>query len=247
MAYKFPPFTKQVGDSLVYNDEGTFCFYVPDIYFDRKNAIQDGEIVHLFGIVDWTIMKNGKHNGLHRFVLPTMFQTQPTRQSKIKNVKLVPESDPADYMLFEYDKGAPIFVNVGLTQDVENIEEFFKVIKSGRLPTTLPYDKFQDYMYDAFIYGGTKYSLHSQLIGVVASRYFRDPKNIREEFRHTDMKKMTGYKLISVNDIPKYVSPYASITSENWQSAVVGALTIDDGPKSPLEKMLMEAAGLSSL
>lgn len=247
MAYKFPSFTKVVGDSLIYNEDGTFCFYVPKIYFERNNAKQDGDIIHLFGIIDWTIMKNGNHNGLHRFVLPTIFQTRPTRQSNLKNVKLVPESEPSDYVLFEYEKGAPIFTNIGLTQDVVNIEEFFKVIKSGRLPTTLPYDKFQDYMYDAFTYAGTKYGLHSQLIGVVASRYFRDPKDIRKEFRHTDMKKMTGYKLINVNDLPKYVSPYSSLTSENWQSAVVGALTTDGGPKSPLEKMLMEAAGIGSL
>lgn len=247
MAYKFPSFTKVVGDSLVYNDEGTFCFYVPKIYFDRSNAKQEGDIIKLFGIVDWTIFKNGKHNGLHRFNLPTVFETRPTKQVSLKKVKLTPESEPTEYIMFEYEKGAPIIVNINLTQDVTNIEEFFKILKSGRLPSTLPYDKFQEYMYDAFTYAGTTYKLHSQLLGVMAGRYFRDRKDLKKAFRDTKMDKMTGYKTISIIDLPKYISPYASITSENWENALIGAMTNPEGTKSPLEKMLMEAAGIDSL
>lgn len=240
MAYKFPSFTKVVNDSLIYNDDGVFCFYIPKIYFDRNNVVQEGDIVSMFGIVDWTIIKDGKNNGLHRFNLPAPFQTRPTRQTPIKNVKLIAESEPADYIMFEYEKGAPIFTNINITQDVTNIEEFFKILKSGRLPCTLPYDKFHEYMMDAFIYAGTKYSLHSQLLGIIAGRYFRSQKDLRKAFRDTDMSKMTEYQIINIADLPKYISPYSSITSENWESALVGAMTNQDGTKSPLEKMLME-------
>jgi hypothetical protein len=41
--------------------------------------------------------------------------------------------------------------------------------------------------------------------------------------------------------VPKYISPYTAITSENWDEAIRAAVLIDDPentPESPLEKVL---------
>ena len=50
---------------------------------------------------------------------------------------------------------------------------------------------------------------------------------------------MNQYKPISLTMIPKYVSPYASITSENWDQAVVNAVITKPGRRSPMEPILM--------
>lgn len=39
--------------------------------------------------------------------------------------------------------------------------------------------------------------------------------------------------------VPKYISPFSSITSENWDDAVVNAIINDKTVDSPMEKILM--------
>ena len=40
-------------------------------------------------------------------------------------------------------------------------------------------------------------------------------------------------------DLPKYISPNQSIGSQNWDSAIVGAINNPTDIESPLEKLLM--------
>ena len=64
--YQVPKFLKRDGDALLFNEEGQFVFYVPEIYFDRKDAQIKGEYINLLGILDYTIFnKNGSNIGLN--------------------------------------------------------------------------------------------------------------------------------------------------------------------------------------
>ena len=55
-SYKVPSFLKRDGDALLFNDEGEFVFYVPEVYFDRGDAQIKGEYVNLLGILDYSLM-----------------------------------------------------------------------------------------------------------------------------------------------------------------------------------------------
>ena len=46
--------------------------------------------------------------------------------------------------------------------------------------------------------------------------------------------------MISIMDLPKYISPNQSIASQNWDNAVVGAINNPSNVDSPLEKLLMD-------
>ena len=47
------------------------------------------------------------------------------------------------------------------------------------------------------------------------------------------------YKMIPITQVPKYISPYTAITSENPDEAIAGALTTTGSNRSPLEKVMM--------
>ena len=103
--YKVPSFLRKEGDSLVFNQEGEFIFYVPEIYFDRGDAIIVGEYVNIIGIMDYAIFdKDGKNKGLKRFYFPTVFLTKPYQMDKMKNVKLTTSQPAKDYRLLRYKK-----------------------------------------------------------------------------------------------------------------------------------------------
>ena len=60
-------------------------------------------------------------------------------------------------------------------------------------------------------------------------------------FNKTDMKNMYNYKLINITMVPKYISPYTAITSENWDESLRAAILMKDkenAPESPLEKIV---------
>ena len=264
MAYNVPKFLKRDGDSLLYNGEGQFVFYVPELYFDRGNAEIKGEYINLLGILDYTIFnEDGSNIGLKRFYFPTVFLCKPSRIEKVKklhlkkalNTKVLLNSALEDeeeetafedddihiqnYRMLIFEKGDAVVVSVKVPQNIANVEEFYRIFLTGKLPTTIPYDKMQDYFIESMTLNGSSYGMTLQMFGVVISEMCRSPKDPAIAFRHTNFRDQRSYRAISIKDLPKYISPSASITSENWDLGVLGAIMSPTNTGSPMEKLLM--------
>jgi len=242
LAYDVPNFLRRDGDSLLFNEDGEFVFYVPEIYFDsgRKDAVVNGEYVNLLGILDYAIFTpNGRSSGPKRFFFPTVFLTKPSRIEKQKAVKLKPEVEPTDYRLLIYNKDDPVVVSTKVPQDIVNVESFYRIFLYGKLPVTIPYDKMQDYFTESIALNGSSYSITLQMFGFVIGEICRSKSNLNVPFRLTDFKDPTSYKPLGIRDVPKYVSPFSSIGSENWDNAVVGAIMHPSDVGSPMERLIM--------
>ena len=246
MAYDIPKFLRRDGDSLLFDQEGEFVFYVPEIYFDagRKDAVINGEYVNLLGILDYAIFSpTGYSSGPKRFFFPTVFLTRPSRIEKQKNVKLKPGVDPQDYRLLIYNKDDPVVVSTKVPQDIANVESFYRIYLYGKLPVTIPYDKMQDYFTESIALNGSSYSITLQMFGFVIGEICRSKTNLNIPFRLTDFTDLTSYKPLGIRDVPKYISPNSSIGSENWDNAVVGAIMHPNDVGSPMEKLIMGSSG----
>lgn len=240
MAYNVPTFLKREGDSLIFNQEGQFVFYVPEIYFDRGDAQIKGEYVNLLGILDYTIYKkDGSHIGLKRFNFPTVFLCKPSKIEKVKKIKLKTVTEEQDYRLLIFEKGDAVVVSTKVPQNIANVEDFYRIFLTGKLPTTIPYDKLQNYFIDSMELNGSSYGMSLQMFGIVVSEMCRDAKDPAKAFRHTKFTDQMAYRAISIKDLPKYISPNASIASENWDLGVVGAIMNPADSNSPMEKLLM--------
>jgi hypothetical protein len=235
-----PSFLTKSGDSLIFNEDGEFIFYVPEIYFDRGDALITGEYVNIIGIMDYAIFdKNGKSKGLKRFYFPTVFLTKPYQMDKMKNVKLTSSQKAKDYRLLRYKKGDVIVVSTKVPQNPAYIEDFYRIFLAGKLPNTIPYDKLQEYMIDNAAYNGESYGVSMQIFGILIGVMARDPNNPNKAFRHTKWTDPTAYNFLPITEVPKYISPSQSITSQNWDNAIVGAIMNPTDTESPMEKLLM--------
>lgn len=239
-----PSWLKRDGESILYNGEGYFAFFVPENYFSGKNnskAIITGELVNIFGILDYQLFgSNGKPNGPVRcFKFPSVFLTKPTSIEKAKNIKLVEWADSSDYRIFKYEKGSQIIVSTKVPQDLQNVEFFYNLFLglSGNLPVTIPYEELYTYITENIRLAGEDYGITNQLFGVVVSEIARDPNNLEKAFRNSNAKH---YKPINIKDIPKFISAYSAITSENWDDAVVNAIDNKSTKDIPMEKILMD-------
>lgn len=241
MAYQVPSYLKREGESLVFNkDNQQFIFYVPERYFATKNAYIVGEYVSLFGLLSYMIVDNkGKDlTGLKRFVLPTVFMAKPSQIEKIKDVKLTKYSKAQEFRLLKFNKGDQVVVSVNVPQNIETVEAYWSLFNRGNLPANIPYDKYVNVYEDNMALSGNKYNITAQLFGVVQSESFREFNNLDKQFRLSGSNDMLAYRAIPMADIPKKVSPYQSLTSENWDNSVIGAIQVKDGKDSPLESIL---------
>lgn len=241
MAYQVPSFLKRSDDSLLFAGDGELIFYVPEIYFDRKIAVINGEYVSILGVLDYAVFdKSGRNSGLKPMQFPTVFLTKPRTIEKQRNVKLTKTSVQQDYRLLRYSKDDIVVVSVHVPKDIANVEDFYRVfLISGRLPTTIPYDKIQEYFIESIELNGSSYGLNWQMFGFVISEAFRSKNDLGTAFRHTHITDMTNYQAISIADLPKYISPYSSITSQNWDDGVIGSIVDPGRSNSPMEKLLM--------
>ena len=240
MSYNVPKFLKRDGDALLFNNDGQFVFYVPETYFDRGDAQIKGEYVNLLGILDYTIYKpDGSNIGLKRFNFPTVFLCKPSRIEKSKKIRLKAAVEPQDYRLLIFEKGDAVVVSTKVPQNIANVEDFYRIFLTGKLPMTIPYDKLQNYFVDSMELNGSSYGMTLQMFGVVISEMCRDPNDPSKSFRQTKFTDQMAYRAISIKDLPKYISPSSSIGSENWDLGVVGAIMNPTNTNSPMEKLLM--------
>lgn len=241
MAYNVPPYLKREGESLVFNkDHQQFIFYVPEKYFTTKNATIIGEYVSLLGLLDFAIVDDkGKIvKPVKTFTFPSIFMTKPDSIEKQKDLTFSKYAKPQDYRLLKYNKGDKVVVSVNVPQDISTVEAFYALFNRGNLPATIPYDKIVNIYLENMRLSGNKYNITAQLFGLLYSEVYRAHDDLDKPFRLSGSKDMLAYKAIPLADVPKKVSAYVSLTSENWDNSVIGAIQTKDGKDSPLESIL---------
>lgn len=237
--YKVPPFIKRDEDSLIFNGDGELIFYIPEVYFERNLAVEEGDKINLIGIFNYTIQNKGKDIGLKTFNYPSLFTTKPYTIEKLKNVKLLKSSKESDYRMLKYKKGDIVVLSVFTEQEITNADVLLSMAMTGKLPTTIDYRIIKDLFLDNIKINGESYSINNQLFGIFQAESCRSNKNIKELFRHTDMSDMTDYQYIATKMIPKYISAYTSFTSENIDEGIVHSIIAKGHKQTPLEKIII--------
>jgi len=249
---EIPPFAKRDEDALLFNQDGRLEYYIPEDYFGTSkssSATVEGSYVKLMGSFNYRIYdEDGKAGKLMTFNFPTMFLCKPGKIDKIKNMKLDPDLDEDDYRVFTFTKGDQLITRIHVEQNVDNVAEIFRLhIQTGRIPNSIPYDTLYQYPFECMALNSGTYKVHSQAMGLLYSKICRDPDDISNPFRLSKAykDKMTGYKVISIKEAAKYISPFVSLTSENLDESIISAVLLSDAEKngakhkeSPLERVI---------
>lgn len=234
-------FIKKDGDTVYFNQEGELIYYIPEYYFSSRNAVQHGEKVELLGVFNYAVFdKNGKSSKVRNFRFPSVFQCKPSSITKQANFHLTGTREASDYRFLHFKKGDELICSTRTVQSIDNVIQFMNVLTGGHLPETVPYDQIWEYIDENAKINGFSYGLPAQTLGMVATELCRSPEDARTPFRLTEMKNMTGYKNIGIKMVPKYISPYTAITSENADESIAVAMTNKGHKESPLERVMMD-------
>lgn len=235
MAYNVPSFLKRDGDALVYNGEGEFHFYIPNVFYESKYIFTVGEYMNVLGIMDYSI--NNKPDGstyfknLKKFYYPTAFLTKPNSTEKVK-----------DYLVLKYKKGDQVVTSVFTPQIMDNVEDLYRLfIITGKVPSTVEYGTIWKYFIDSMKLNGGKYGIAAQAFACLESEICRDPNDKTKPFRLSSKREdRFSFVPASIVDLPKNVSAYTAITSQNWDESVIAASMNKSEVHTPLEKVLVQ-------
>lgn len=235
-----PNFLKRDKESILFNIDGSFVFYVPEAFFESKYAVIEGEYVTILGLLRYEVFnEKGKSiTGIKNFNFPSSFTTRPSEIERIKQANVGGKID--DYRLMTYNKGDQIIVSTKVPQLVENIESFFKLFISGKQPTSIPYNEVQEYFLECAKLNGMNYGVTTQIIGVAISELYRDSKDFSKPYRLSSDFNNENYTPINILEVPKYTSPYTAFTSQNFDDALVSSMINKKDTYSPLEKLITD-------
>ena len=245
-----PNFIKVVDESVYFKGPNKkFIFFVPEKYFERNCAIEDGEYIELIGILNYTIVDRDSTNYAKKigtFNYPSMFVTKPGYVERARKFQLTKDTDPQDYRLLIYEDNDidQIISSTEVPQDIANVEQFIRLfVLTGNIPKTIPYDKLHEYFLDSIKYNGGNYKVTAQLFGILLSETCRSKDDPAIPFRLSKEKikdhNMHAYETMRISQIPKFNGPFNSLTSENWDESLIGAMMNPNSKGSPPEPIMM--------
>ena len=236
-----PAYIKEIGEKIIYDGDGEIVYYVPEKYFELSIANVIGEYVETMGVFQYCeFSKSGKAGELKPFKHPTIFQCKPSLIEKVSDYHLQNTKVPSGYRILHFKNKDELISQTSTPQVIENVEKFMNLLKGGHLPDHIPYNEIQDYVIMNAKLNDFSYKVSTQIIGLIISEIYRNPKDLSIPFRHTSMDDMRAYKAINVNKVPKYASTYTALTSENADEAIAGAMINTGTAHSPLEVMLTQ-------
>lgn len=235
-----PKFLKSEGRSLLFKDEGTLVFYIPEYYFERGYLLIDGRDIKLLGLFNYKIFDaNGKDiSGLRFFNFPSVFGCTPSEIESVKKLKLSTSTPADDYRLLKFKKDDIVIESTKVPKSTDNMELFLKMVNSGKIPNSIPYNQLQDIFIENANLNGASYGVSMQIIGLIISEICRSSNNISRPYRIGSSNDYNAYTTINVADVSNYTSPFAAITGEDWNKSLASAIMADGGKLSPLERAI---------
>lgn len=239
-------------DALYYTGTDQFVFFVPESFFEHNHAIQEGDVIHLIGILNWAIVKKGDDGAKYSlktkpFNHPTAITTKPGRIEKVKNLKIIESQKAQDFRLFYYENNGEdeILSTLHSVEDIANVEQAMSIFETtGKIPPGISYYDLYRYYMEPMALNGGSYNISAQEFGILCSEICRDPSDLSKPFRLCKKldKDPYSYTPVSVKQVSKLISPFTAITTENWDKAVISSAIIkdEDIKDTPMEKIMMD-------
>ena len=243
MAEGLPSFIKEDGEQLLFTGKDKeMVIYIPEKYFERRIAEQEGEFFNIIGIFDYTVqdINTGKNIGLKRFRYPTEITTRPYTVEKIKGIKLIKESEEMDYRVLKYREGDIVINSTKTAKFIGNVEKVLNLIFIlVCVINTIPYEEIGDYVFEAMDIYGDSFGVNAQVMGFACSEICRDKEDVTRAFRLSGSKNMHDYQSISIKNVSKFNSAYTALISEDFDESIIYAMQNDNPKYTSLEKILV--------
>ena len=179
---------------------------------------------------------------IQTFAFPNMIMSYPTESSTAK-LKLRNIGDFENYMVLHYYMG-----DVMMEMDVEdtsNCTKMMKMITMGKIPNTIPYDKFTETWATNFSVNGFNPQVPAVVLQMIWAEMCRDPHDLTKPYRYIWGKggaDPTGYISTNMNNVASATSVFSALSFERITEKMATSLNMTRSGKeqrrSPIEAVL---------
>lgn len=210
-------------------------------------AIQYGEGFKLVGLFNIRFFESEDvprtSVKLRTFSYPNMIMTYPSDFS-IERLALREYDRPEPYVVMKYQMGDVIMMAEEV-QQVSNCTKFLNMITRGKIPSTIPYDRFENIWQKNFEINAFNPQVPSVVLQLIWSEMCRDPEDMSRPFRMVYGKgnaDPTSYLETNMNNVAAATSVFSALSfersKEKLASSINMSLTGQEQRKSPVEEVL---------
>lgn len=181
---------------------------------------------------------------LRTFSFPNMIMTYPS-DFQIMKLQLLPtQAEPENYIVMKYYMG-DVIMAAEEVQSPANCTKFLNMITKGKIPSTIPYDKFEAIWQTNFRINKFNPRVPSVILQLIWAEMCRNPNNISEPYRLTYGKgnaDPTGYTETNMNNVAAATSVFSALSFERIKEKLASSLNMTaegtEQMRSPVEEVL---------
>ena len=234
--------------SILYANSGKiYCneymeIYVPTSYFNNDMAVNKGASIETLGVLYTRAFPGGKEGPIRLLNIPVTIDLM-VYESHMETIHV--HGRPIDVVTLEYLKDSYI-LHQTLPKGREVSGEFLDTMLSGKLPTTLNYNKIIDIWWRNLEISGISYKVPSKIYEMIIASIYRDPTNTKRRYGqyYGAQSNPTGYdyKTGNVRSVVKDLSTFSGMVFEDIGTMISNGINNSiegvEEPVSPLEKII---------
>lgn len=181
---------------------------------------------------------------LRTFNYPNMIMTYPT-DFTVKTLMLTPtQEEPEPYMILRYYMG-DVIMNAEEVQSAGNCAKLLNMITKGKIPSTIPYDRFVEIWHANFDINNFNPQVPSVVMQMIWAEMCRCPEDITKPYRlkwGQGNADPNGYTETNMNNVAAATSVFSALAFERVKEKLASSINMSktgvEQRRSPVEEVL---------
>lgn len=227
--------------------------YLPKVLFNDDEetassiAVQYADGFKIVGIFNMRFYQSDEDprdsTKLRTFNYPNMIMTYPSDFSTAK-LQLTADGEPEQYIILKYYMG-DVIMAAEEVQSSANCTKFLNMITKGKIPSTVPYDKFDEIWASNFAINKFNPQVPAVIRQMIWAEMCRCPDDITKPYRMIWGKgnaNPTGYIETNMNNVAAATSVFSALSFERIKEKLATSINMTkagtEQRRSPVEEVL---------
>lgn len=222
-------------------------FFTKDKEMKSSIAVQYADGYKVVGLFNMRFFDSDEEERsskkLRTFNYPNMLMTYPS-DSEVKKLQLTEYGDPESYLILKYYMG-DVIMNAEEMRSVENCTKFLNMITKGKIPSTIPYNRFVEIWQTNFAINRFNPQVPAVTLQMIWAEMCRDPNDVTKPYRMQYGKgnaSLTGYIETNMNNVAAATSVFSALSFEKVTEKLATSLNMTrngvEQRRSPVEEVL---------
>lgn len=228
--------------------------YIPKELFNTDDetkstiAVQYADGFKLMGVFNIRFYESDdadrNSSRLRTFNFPNMIMTYPSDFSTEKLQLTNNPEDSNNYVVLKYYMG-DVIMEAEEVQSPANCTKFLNMITKGKIPNTIPYERFEAIWQTNFAINNFNPRVPSLTLQLIWAEMCRDPSDISKPFRMVYGKgnaDTTSYVETNMDNVAAATSVFSALSFQKIKEKLAAALNMSltdaDQRRSPVEDVL---------